>query len=159
MLVVPEENRKQEGSPWQLPRCLVTLPIVWGTVTWTLRTGGGPYRSLILSWKENLRALASYSFQPASGAPVGDLEIVLSSRAEYQVSSWTRLMVEWDQDIFLFDYQVRVRGWRTLKPGRELWFQGWGRWAWQQRKEAELAWGVLHKLQIRRTQQGGFCGE
>lgn len=72
---------------------------------------GQPYQVFNPISKRKRRALASsYSFQPASGAPVGDLEIVLSRQAEYQVNSWTRLGVEWDQDIFLFHYEVRVRG-------------------------------------------------
>lgn len=42
---------------------------------------------------------------------MGDLEIVWSKQAESQIKNWTRLGVQWDQEIFISAYdKATVRG-------------------------------------------------
>lgn len=94
MLLLQEENRKQELSPWQLPECL-SLSQYCGAQSPGLQ-GLGPALSFLLfcspnpakkkKTKTTLRVLlSSYLFQAAAAAaevPVDNLEIALSRNAE-----------------------------------------------------------------------------
>ena len=96
MLLLQEENRKQELSPWQLPECL-SLSQYCGAQSPGLQ-GLGPALSFLLFSSPNpantknkkqrttLRVLlSSYLFQAAAAAaevPVDNLETALSRNAE-----------------------------------------------------------------------------
>ena len=92
MLVLQEENRKQERSPWQLPDCL-SLSRYCREQSPGLQ-GLGSALSFLLSYvprhppppKKNKTKpsvlLSSYLFQAAAEVPVDNLETALSRRAE-----------------------------------------------------------------------------
>lgn len=145
MLVLAEENRKQDWSPWQLPECLSLSWYCWAQ--WSGLQGLGSALSFFLSYlqKKNPQSLAIFLFQAASEVPLDNLEIALSRQAEYQPAkeveqAWGLVRPGNKQEmlILVFD-RARAKGWGTP----ETWQESCGRKAgerqgWHQRREAEL---------------------